>query len=120
MPRRALPRPALLHQHVIVVEADPRGAVSAAATAGTRECRASCSISGTRCQRQKSSVNAPGSSGPLATWASGAGLASTASIAAAATATSAGLSAERTHTTPSRANDAAPAASVVTGSMAAP
>ena len=87
--------------------------------AGTRDRRASRSISGISRHRQKSSVKAPGSSAPLATWASGPGLASTASIARAATATSPASRAERTHTTPSRAKAAASASSTGSGSMAA-
>ena len=67
---------------------------------------------GMSCQRQKSSVNLPGSPGALATSASGPGLARTASMAAAAAATSPGSRAERTQTTPSRANASASSAAI--------
>src|SRR5262249_2847820 len=85
--------------------------------AGTREWRASCSISGISRHRQKSSVNAPGSLAELATWASGPGRASTASIAAAATATSPGSSTERRQATPSPAKAATASSSGRTGSI---
>ena len=110
VPRGALAGPALLHQHVIVVEADLRGEHQRGRDRGTRECRASSSMPGISCQRQKSSVNAPGSPGPLATWASGPGLGQhRVDRAAAAAATSSASSTDRTHTTPSRANVRPPA-----------
>ena len=75
--------------------------VSAPAIAAAGLVRANDSISGTACQRRKSSTKIPSSSA-LARMAKGPGAASTASIAAAANPTSSAEKACRTTTAPAR------------------
>ena len=104
VPRRALARPRLLDEHVVVVQ--PHGAwrpSARPAMAAAPDSRANRSISGIRCQLQKSSTNAP-SSALLARLASGDRSARLASIASRASSTYSADTAPRTQTAPSRTN----------------